>query len=293
MGNLRTLTNFMDETRAETESQDPASLRRRVLERVRFEQSLGLEFLPRVKISAPIQAPASATAARPIAAVPMPPRPSIQAGQSSQVARVSPAATPPQVLSPTVPPADVPARWATLEARAKVCVTCVLHQARTNVVFGTGNRQAQLVFVGEGPGQDEDLSGEPFVGKAGQLLNKIIGAMGLKREDVYICNVVKCRPPGNRTPLPDEIAACSPFLAEQLELIAPKAIVALGGPAAKTLLRTETGITMLRGKWGSYKTIPVMPTFHPAFVLRTYTEEVRRQVWEDMKKVMEKLKAQA
>jgi DNA polymerase len=107
---------------------------------------------------------------------------------------------------------------------------------------------------------------------------------------VYICNVVKCRPPGNRTPLPDEIAACSPFLAEQLELIAPKAIVALGAPAAKTLLRTSSGITQLRGRWHLYNGIPVMPTFHPAFVLRQYTEEVRRSVWEDMKKVLEKLK---
>jgi len=186
-------------------------------------------------------------------------------------------------------PGDKDTRWKDLEARAMGCVSCVLHQARTHVVFGTGNRNAQLVFVGEGPGPDEDMQGVPFVGKAGQLLDKIIGAMKLQREDVYLCNVVKCRPPGNRTPLPDEIAACSPFLAEQLELIAPKVIVALGGPAAKTLLHTEAGITALRGRWQSYKSIPVMPTYHPAFVLRTYTEEVRRQVWDDMKQVMAKL----
>ena len=272
----------MEDAPVELESMDPASVRRRVLERVRFEQSMGVEFLPRVQIAAPVT----------VAAVhrdrdgPATVRAQTVVSRTQNVAAPVPASLPAANSG-----MDKEARWQTLEARALACVKCVLHQARTNVVFGTGNRQAQLVFVGEGPGQDEDLQGEPFVGKAGQLLNKIIAAMGFKREDVYICNVVKCRPPGNRTPLPDEIAACSPLLEEQLELIAPKAIVALGGPAAKTLLHTNTGITMLRGHWASYKSIPVMPTFHPAFVLRTYTEEVRRQVWDDMKKVVEKLKS--
>src|SRR6185295_3488702 len=174
--------------------------------------------------------------------------------------------------------ADQDQRWKALEERALGCTRCVLHQGRTKVVFGEGNRHAQLVFVGEGPGEDEDRTGRPFVGRAGQLLNKIIGAMGLKREDVYICNVVKCRPPENRTPLPDEIAACSPYLVEQIELIGPKAIVALGAPASKTLLKTTQGITALRGRWFTYNGIPVMPTFHPAFVLRSYTEENRRAV---------------
>ncbi len=278
----------MDEAPAEIESMDPASVRRRVLERVRFEQSLGIEFLPRVKIATPVQVTTPADSTRPVMQIP-----------TVQLARTMPTAAAPVVRSVPIENtsvfpianADKVARWDALEKRALACVSCVLHQARTNVVFGTGNRNAQLLFVGEGPGQDEDLQGLPFVGKAGQLLDKIIVAMQLKREDVYICNVVKCRPPGNRTPLPDEIGACLPFLAEQIDLVAPKVIVALGGPAAKTLLHTEAGITALRGRWASYKSIPVMPTFHPAFVLRQYTEEVRRQVWEDMKKVMDKLKS--
>ena len=169
------------------------------------------------------------------------------------------------------------------------CTACVLHQGRTNVVFGCGNREASLMFVGEAPGQDEDLQGFPFVGRAGQLLNRIIAAMGLKREEVYICNIVKCRPPENRTPLPDEVAACSPYLFEQIELVAPKAIVALGAPAAKTLLNTNQGIMSIRGHWFSFRGIPVMPTYHPAFVLRRYTEEVRRAVWDDMQQVMARL----
>jgi uracil-DNA glycosylase len=169
------------------------------------------------------------------------------------------------------------------------CTACVLHKGRKKVVFGDGNRNAQLVFVGEGPGADEDAQGLPFVGRAGQLLDKIIGAMKLQRKDVYICNVVKCRPPENRTPLPDEIGACQPFLTEQLELISPRVIVALGSPAAKTLLKTAQGIMSIRGKWFSYRGIPVMPTYHPAFLLRSYTEENRRAVWEDMKRVLEKM----
>ena len=172
------------------------------------------------------------------------------------------------------------------------CTACALAKGRTNVVFGTGNREAQLVFVGEGPGFDEDQQGIPFVGRAGQFLDKIIAAMKLKREEVYICNVVKCRPPENRTPLPDEIAACWPYLQEQLELVAPKVIVTLGAPATKTLLKTTQGIMALRGKWYAYNKIPVMPTYHPAFVLRSYTEENRRAVWEDMKQVMAKLKGE-
>ena len=272
----------MDDAPVEIESMDPASIRRRVLERVRFEQSMGMEFLPRVQVAAPM------TAIPPLRAEAVHRDRDGPATVAVRVASAAPVLASQPLANLSV---DKEARWQALETRAMACVKCVLHQARTNVVFGTGNRQAQLVFVGEGPGQDEDLQGLPFVGKAGQLLNKIIAAMGFKREDVYICNVVKCRPPGNRTPLPDEIAACSPFLEEQLELIAPKAIVALGGPAAKTLLHTATGITMLRGRWASYKGIPVMPTFHPAFVLRTYTEEVRRQVWDDMKKVVERLKS--
>jgi DNA polymerase len=181
-------------------------------------------------------------------------------------------------------------RWKALEARARGCTHCGLHATRNKVVFGEVNRQAQIVFVGEGPGADEDRTGRPFVGKAGQLLDKIIAAMGLKREDVYICNVVKCRPPENRTPSDEEAHACWPHLEEQLALIHPKVIVALGSPAAKMLLKTGQGITHIRGRWHLYRGIRVMPTFHPAYMLRQYTEQTRRQVWDDVREVMRYLK---
>jgi uracil-DNA glycosylase len=163
------------------------------------------------------------------------------------------------------------------------CRRCKLCATRKNIVFGVGDPHARLMIVGEGPGADEDAQGEPFVGRAGQKLNEMIRAIGLERKDVYIANVVKCRPPGNRDPEPDEVATCSPFLFRQIEAIAPKVIVALGSPASKTLLGTKVGITALRGSWGSFRGIPVMPTFHPAYLLRAYTLENRRLVFEDLK----------
>jgi DNA polymerase len=163
------------------------------------------------------------------------------------------------------------------------CMRCKLCRTRTNIVFGVGDPRAKLMFVGEGPGADEDAKGEPFVGRAGQKLNEMIQAIGLARRDVYIANVVKCRPPDNRTPEPDEVATCSPFLFRQIEAIGPAVIVALGSPAAKTLLGTKVGITQLRGNWGRFRGIPVMPTFHPAYLLRAYTVENRRLVFEDLK----------
>lgn len=163
------------------------------------------------------------------------------------------------------------------------CARCRLHEGRTHVVFGVGDPAARLMFIGEGPGADEDAQGEPFVGRAGQKLNEMIRAIGLEREKVYIANVVKCRPPDNRDPKPDEIATCSPFLVEQIEAIRPRVIVTLGSPATKTLLGTKVGITKLRGTWQSYRGIPVMPTFHPAYLLRAYTPTNRRLVWDDLK----------
>ena len=163
------------------------------------------------------------------------------------------------------------------------CRRCKLCEGRTNIVFGVGDPNARLMFVGEGPGADEDAQGEPFVGRAGQKLNEMIRAIGTDRKDVYIANVVKCRPPGNRDPEADEIATCAPFLFRQIEAIRPKAIVTLGSPATKTLLDTKVGITALRGRWGSFRGIPVMPTFHPAYLLRQYTPENRRAVFEDLK----------
>jgi DNA polymerase len=165
------------------------------------------------------------------------------------------------------------------------CQRCKLAPCRTNLVFGVGNPKARIVFVGEGPGGDEDRVGEPFVGRAGQLLTEIITkGMQLRRQDVYICNVIKCRPPGNRNPEPDEVAACEPFLVRQLAIIGPEVIVALGKFAAQTLLRSKTPITQLRGRWFDYQGIMLMPTFHPAYLLRNPGD--KRLVWEDIQKVM-------
>ncbi len=181
------------------------------------------------------------------------------------------------------PPSDPAAELRRIREDLGDCTRCRLCHGRTHLVYGVGDPAARLMFVGEGPGADEDARGEPFVGRAGQKLNEMIRAIGLERERVYIANVVKCRPPDNRTPEADEIATCSPFLFRQIEAIRPRAIVALGSPAAKTLLGTKEGITTLRGKWGAFRGIPVMPTFHPAYLLRAYTVENRRKVFEDLK----------
>jgi len=168
------------------------------------------------------------------------------------------------------------------------CQRCKLARGRTNLVFGVGNPEAHLVFVGEAPGADEDAQGEPFVGKAGQLLNKMIEAMGYRREDVYICNVVKCRPPGNRNPEPDEIEACEPFLKKQLASLRPRVIVTLGKFAAQCLLRDETPISRLRGNFRTYEGVQLMPTFHPAYLLRDPSK--KKETWEDLKTVMAALR---
>lgn len=167
------------------------------------------------------------------------------------------------------------------------CVGCELSAKRKNVVFGAGSPLARLMFVGEAPGEDEDIQGLPFVGRAGQLLTKIIEAMGMKREDVYIANILKCRPPHNRAPLPDEIIACSGNVKRQIEIISPKVICTLGKFASQTLLKTETPISALRGTFHDYEGIKVMPTFHPAYLLRNPDD--KRLVWDDMKKIMKVL----
>jgi DNA polymerase len=171
------------------------------------------------------------------------------------------------------------------------CKRCKLGTTRKNLVFGTGNPKARLVFVGEGPGADEDEKGEPFVGDAGRMLNRIITAMGIRREDVYICNVVKCRPPGNRNPEADEIGACAPFLLRQLRSVKPEAIVALGKFAAQTLLATKEPISKLRGKFRDFHGIPLMPTYHPSYLLRSGgNSDSFWDVWEDMTQVLQLLK---
>ncbi len=176
------------------------------------------------------------------------------------------------------------------ELRAEIgdCRRCKLCQGRTKIVFGVGNPRAELVFVGEGPGRDEDLKGEPFVGRAGQLLTEIITkGMKMRREDVYIANVVKCRPPENRNPESDEIAACEPFLVKQLDLIKPRIIVALGTFAAQTLLKSKTPISRLRGVWHTYQGIKLMPTLHPAYLLRNPND--KRLVWQDIQAVLREM----
>jgi uracil-DNA glycosylase family 4 len=167
------------------------------------------------------------------------------------------------------------------------CQLCVLSKTRHNLVFGDGNPNAQIVFVGEAPGADEDEQGLPFVGRAGQLLTKIIEAMGIKRKDVYICNILKCRPPGNRNPLPEEISLCEPFLKKQLQAISPKVICALGTFAAHTLLKTDVPITLLRGRFHTYDGIKLMPTYHPAYLLRS--PSAKKPVWEDIQMIMKEV----
>ncbi|MBI4716894.1 MAG: uracil-DNA glycosylase [Planctomycetes bacterium] len=218
------------------------------------------------------------------------------------IASAPPAARGPAPVIPA-PPAD-PSRRQDSAERLRVldetcvkgCRKCGLAETRTQTVFGQGNPAPRLVFVGEGPGYDEDKQGLAFVGAAGQVLTRMIGAMGLTRDEVFICNVVKCRPPGNRTPTADEILACSPYLWEQLRILQPEVIVALGAPAAKTLLHTSEFIGRLRGRFhdsylsgvpGEGPCVPLMPTYHPAYLLRTPSE--KRKTWEDLQQVMHHL----
>jgi DNA polymerase len=165
------------------------------------------------------------------------------------------------------------------------CERCGLSGERQNIVFGEGSPRAKVVFVGEGPGAEEDRTGRPFVGRAGELLDKMIASVGWRREDVYICNVVKCRPPGNRDPQNEEVAACRRFLERQLRSIRPRVIVTLGKPASSTLLGRPVAITKTRGLWQEWEGIPLMPTYHPAYLLRSYTRETRQAVWDDLRAV--------
>jgi len=174
-----------------------------------------------------------------------------------------------------------------VEERVLKCQKCMLSQGRTNAVPGEGSLEAELMFVGEAPGRDEDLQGRPFVGRAGQLLTKIIGAMKFNREDVYITNVVKCRPPNNRNPNKEEIEACKDYLLEQIEMIKPRAIVALGKVATDFFVHSSLGMTALRGNFHEFNDIQVMPTFHPSYLIRNEgNKSIKKMVWEDMKKVM-------
>lgn len=260
----------------------PEDLRRRL----EFYQDLGIKQLYR-------REPAQAPAGNLVSAVPMEPVP-------------PPAPVPSAVAPPLMPAAKLPTKIDiplpslapendTLEricADIGDCTRCKLHVGRNKIVFGDGNPSAKLVFVGEGPGADEDAQGIPFVGRAGQLLTQMIEntsakeGIPLKRADVYICNVVKCRPPENRTPEPDEMEICGQFLFRQLLAIKPRAICALGSTAAKALLGGKDGVTKLRGKWHKWHDIPLIVTYHPSYLLRPYNQDAKREAWEDLKKTL-------
>jgi DNA polymerase len=247
--------------------------------------AIGVQSSAPKRQSAPIPGPAPrAMTATPIVAMP----------PVRSAAPVPAVAT--QTIAPTSNDPAKAAAFAELRTRVLACVKCPnLATSRQSVVFGVGNIDSSLMFVGEAPGADEDEQGEPFVGKAGQLLTKIIEAMALKRGDVYIANILKCRPDtpgqaaGNRKPTSDEMTTCIPYLHEQIDLIKPKVLVALGGTAVEGLLGKTIGITKLRGTWQTYRGIPLMPTYHPSYLLRNQAPLEKRRVWEDMLQVMEKL----
>jgi DNA polymerase len=254
--------------------------------------------------AAPASSPATLAAPAPRPVVPRPvisalitpktvePKPALAQALSLPL----PGETPVPAAAPMLSPEAKATAFAELRQRALACVRCPnLVAARKNVVFGVGDINAQLMFIGEAPGADEDDQGEPFVGKAGLLLTRIIRTMGLTRESVYIGNILKCRPDtpgqasGNRKPTAEEMQTCIPYLHEQIDLIRPKVIVALGGTAVEWLLGKTIGITKLRGQWRTYRGIPLMPTYHPAYLLRNQALSEKRRVWEDMLQVMEKL----
>ncbi|HHY85424.1 MAG TPA: uracil-DNA glycosylase [Verrucomicrobia bacterium] len=240
--------------------------------------------------------PAPAVAPQRVAAAPAPPAAPVAAPKTAQPDPVPAAVATASPALPSLGPEAKAAAFADLRERVLACIRCPhLASSRKNVVFGVGNIDAELMFVGEAPGADEDEQGEPFVGKAGQLLTKIIQAMNLTRERVYIANILKCRPDtpgqttGNRKPTPQEMQTCIPFLHEQIDLIRPKVLVALGSTAVEGLLGKTAGITRLRGTWQTYRGIPLMPTYHPAYLLRNQAPAEKRKVWEDMLQVMERL----
>jgi uracil-DNA glycosylase family 4 len=274
-------------------------IKQRVKLWLRSDQAMGLSAEPVVLEDVP-------AAARQVAA-PAPAPPVLRPPQARTAPAIQPRPVPPPRTA-VAPPADaffdenapftspVPARdektrlLAELDAGSvKSCRKCRLCEQRSNTVFGEGDVDASLMFIGEGPGADEDAQGRPFVGRAGQKLNEMIAAMGLRREQVYIGNVVKCRPPDNRTPIPDEMDICFPYLLRQIEIIRPRVIVLLGLTASKAVLHTSATMSSMRGRWHNFRGIKVMPTFHPSYILRNYTPETRRAVWNDLQLVMAEL----
>jgi DNA polymerase len=268
--------------------------------RLEFYRDLGIEQIyRRKKVDSPLPHQAEPSPQRQVNE--MPPKRAgdsetsgIHSAKDLEAGRPIPAASvvapQPAIVLPGIAPQDD----TLLKIREDIgeCKRCGLCQQRSTIVFGSGNESARLVFVGEGPGADEDEQGLPFVGRAGQLLTQMIDntahreGIPISRDDVYICNVVKCRPPGNRTPLPEEMEICGQFLYRQLMAIHPKAICALGSTATKALLNSKLGITKLRGEWQKWNGIPVMVTYHPSYLLRQYNQQAKREAWEDLKKVL-------
>jgi uracil-DNA glycosylase len=298
---------------ARSEVRDDARLEEQVKDWLRFGEDLGLApyYRDRAPLHAIVEAVATTfeshsastssdiSAAAAAAAIPANVPATMAAAAPSRASstpiNVAPSSASQKSPAATILPATEPSLFEAIERIAGDtlpriredigdCTRCKLHKGRTKIVFGTGNPNADLMFVGEGPGRDEDLSGEPFVGRAGKLLTDMIKAMGLQREDVYIANVVKCRPPENRLPEKDEIATCSPFLMRQIDTIKPKVICTLGSCSAQTLLQTAQGISKLRGEWFDFRGTKLMPTYHPAYLLRN--PAAKPEVWKDLQKVM-------
>ena len=273
----------------------PASLQQKIEDRLRYYEDLGIRLFytdrgpsgVNLAVSEAIaSAPSPAAVFEEIALPKSTPKPA--------PAKAAPLAAHPPLIVPPAGPSlfeaiDKVKDDTLLKIREDLgdCTRCKLHKGRNKIVFGDGSPKAQLVFVGEGPGADEDMQGLPFVGRAGKLLTQMIEAMGLQRKDVYICNVVKCRPPENRAPEPDEVAACSPFLMRQIDSIHPKVIVCLGATAAKTILNTTRGISQFRGEWLEGRGHKLMATYHPAYLLRN--PPAKADVWKDLQKVMVEL----
>lgn len=282
------------------------SLKNKIADRLRYHEDLGITLFYRQRAPLPESSaaiPSSETFESPsIIESPVAIETFIAASQENFLPKSSP--KPPAPNSPISITSELLGRNAEaslFESIAKIqndslpiiredlgeCTRCKLHKTRNKIVFGDGNPKAQLVFIGEGPGADEDKQGLPFVGRAGKLLTQMIEAMGLQRKDVYICNVVKCRPPENRAPEPDEVETCSPFLLRQLDAIHPKVIVCLGATAARTLLETSRGISQFRGQWLEWRGHKLMVTYHPAYLLRN--PPAKSEVWKDLQKVMAEL----
>jgi uracil-DNA glycosylase family 4 len=290
---------------ARSEVRDDARLEEQVKDWLRFGEDLGLapyyrdrpplHVIAEAASTAPHEAHNISTSNAISVAAPAAMAAAAPSRASSTPINVAPSSASQKSPAATILPATEPSLFEAIERIAGDtlpriredigdCTRCKLHKGRTKIVFGTGNPNADLMFVGEGPGRDEDLSGEPFVGRAGKLLTDMIKAMGLQREDVYIANVVKCRPPENRLPERDEIATCSPYLMRQIDTIKPKVICTLGSCSAQTLLQTAQGISKLRGEWFDFRGTKLMPTYHPAYLLRN--PAAKPEVWKDLQKVM-------